>query len=75
MCEDVKRTENILEIGGWQQHIPISELPNPYAWNGDSYLANNYYSCGGGYNLFITDEEADAVSERGENVTIGYFGN
>ena len=79
-CPNAKKL-NIIEItsssiyhclGGWQQHIPMSEVPNPYARNGDSYLANNYFNRAGGSNLFISDEEADAVSEGGENVTIGY---
>jgi len=60
-------------LGGWNEQIPLSEVPNPYGRSGDSYLANNHFSRDGGSNLFVSDIEAEAGAEHSENVTIGYI--
>jgi len=79
-CPNEKKL-NIMEItssstyhclGGWQEFLPLSELPNPYARSRAGYLANNHFT-GGGSGLFTSDDDPESFSGNEQNVTIGYI--
>ena len=80
-CPDAQRLNRMVVsspnpyycLGGWTEQIPLSELPNPYARMGESFLANNHFSSDGASNLFVSDQESEDGPYLAENVTIGYI--